>query len=294
MVLLVLKGMRPRQWAKNVFVLTPLLFALKAGEVGAELRALTAFLLFSITSGVVYLANDIADRKVDVHHPRKKLRPIASGALPVRVAGASAVGLAVLTLAAGLILSPQLALTLLGYLLLNLFYSFKGKQIPIADVSCIALGFVLRVVGGGVAIPVPVSFWILSCTFLLAAYLALGKRVHELMLMGEEGRRTRSVLRLYGPVPTRWAFGLTGLAACGTFLAYTLSDRALANFGTRALVLTVPLVVFGLGRFYRLAHDTRRTAPPTDTLMSDPWILCAAFAWGAAAVVILYFGGGPS
>jgi 4-hydroxybenzoate polyprenyltransferase len=288
MALLVLQGMRPRQWAKNVFVLTPVLFALKAGDFVAELRAVAAFLLFSVASGVVYLANDVADREADVHHPRKRLRPVASGALPVGVASWSAALLALSSLLAGLALSPEFAATLAGYLALNLFYSFRGKQIPIADVGCIALGFVLRVVGGGVAIPVPVSFWILSCTFLLSLYLALGKRVHEVLLMGEQARLTRSVLRLYGPGPTKWAFGLTGIAAGVVFLAYTLSDRAFANFGTRSLVLTVPLALLGLARFHVLARDTRRTAPPTDSLISDPWILGTAFAWGALAVGILY------
>jgi len=291
---LVLQGMRPRQWAKNVFVLAPLLFALRAGDAVSVLRALAGFALFCIASGVVYLVNDVADREADAHHPRKRLRPIASGALPMPVATGSAAGLALLSLLAAALLSPAFGLTLCAYLALNLFYSFKGKQVPIVDVICISMGFVLRVVGGGVAIPVPVSFWILACTFLLSLYLGLGKRLHEVLLMGDEAQRTRSVLRLYGPGQTRWAFGLSGLASGVAFLLYTLSDRALVNFGTRGLVLTVPLVLAGLARFYGLARDTRRKTPPTDSLLSDPGILATALAWGAMAVGILYFRGALS
>ncbi|MBM4356153.1 MAG: decaprenyl-phosphate phosphoribosyltransferase, partial [Deltaproteobacteria bacterium] len=269
-VLLVLEGMRPKQWAKNVFVLAPLLFALRAGDAASALRAGVAFVLFCVASGVVYLLNDVADREADAHHPRKRLRPVASGSLPVRVAVCSAAGLGLLSLVAGVLMADEFGLTLSGYLALNLFYSFRGKQVPIADVLCISLGFVLRVVGGAVAIPVPISFWILLCTFLLSLYLGLGKRLHEVLLMGEDASRTRSVLRLYGLGPTRRAFQLTGIASGVAFLAYTLSERAFVNFGTRALVFTVPLVLAGLARFHFLAHDTGRKSSPTDSLLSDP------------------------
>ncbi len=284
----ILASMRPRQWVKNVFVLAPLLFASKLGEGSAVLCGLTAFALFCMAAGAVYLLNDIVDRDADAQHPHKKKRPIASGALAVPTALTAVIALSVAAVGAGLVWKPTVGGIVALFLVLNVSYSLKGKQVPVLDVLMISFGFILRVVGGAYAIPVPVSFWILLCTFLLSVYLGLGKRLHELVTLKEGAPLTRPVLKLYNQRVTFAGFCAAGAAAAAAFGAYTLSDRAVANFNTTNLVYTVPLVVLGIARFAMLARDRRRTRPPTESLLSDPLTLGTALVWGVAAMLIIY------
>jgi 4-hydroxybenzoate polyprenyltransferase len=291
-VRLVLSAMRPGQFAKNVFVVTPLLFAARLGDGASVCRELVAFLLFCLASGTVYLMNDVVDRHADALHPAKRKRPIASGRLDWRTALAAAAGVGGTTLGAAALWNPPLAGVLAFYLANNVAYSLGGKRIPALDVMIIAVGFVLRVVGGAWAIQVPVSGWIVLCTFLLALYLALGKRVHEVLALGPEEAGTRQVLRSYDSKWALPAFLLVGLAACVAFAAYTLSARAQANFGTSALVYTVPLAVAGLARFGCLVMDRKTARAPTDTLLTDRIALAAVLAWLLASAAIIYFPGG--
>ncbi len=286
----ILKSMRPRQWAKNVFVLAPLLFALEAGHLGSLISALIATFMFCMVSGTVYLLNDIVDRESDAEHPDKQHRPIASGALPVPVAMRATAIVLVATHAVALFWNPMFALTLASFFALNVAYSFWVKHLPILDVLFIAGGFLLRVVGGAVAIDVPFSLWILACTFLLSMYLGLGKRLHELRFMGDRSQRTRQVLRRYD---LRWAtpvFLMVGLLTVVSFGLYTVSSKALLSFGTRNLLWGVPLVAVGLARFAILSFDSKRPRSPTDALLSDPWILISALLWAIVAVMVLYLG----
>lgn len=284
----VVQSMRPRQWAKNLFTFAPLLFAQKLGDWLAAAHTLAVLVLFCMASGTVYLVNDVVDRIADSHHPHKKSRPIASGRLSPRTALACAMVMATCTLVVGFAWNLSVGLVLLAFLSLNAFYSLIGKRIPLLDVLLISAGFILRVVAGAAAIPVPISLWILVCTFFLSVYLGLGKRLHELLAAGNNASATRPVLRRYNRGWTQGAFHLMGLAATASFTAYTLSSKALANFGTSHLVFTVPLVFIGLFRFGQLVRDGSRSSPPTDALLSDTVALLAAGAWALAAVAIIY------
>src|SRR5262245_26072004 len=178
--------MRPWQWVKNLFVLTPLLFSHNLFAPAAVGRALASFVLFCLVSSSVYLLNDIQDRSQDRLHPTKRLRPLAAGELSLVVALGAMVTFLLLALAGGVLLNKALALVLLSYWLVNLLYSTWLKHQVILDVLTLASGFVLRVAGGGIAIAVEISHWLLLCTTLLALFLGFSKRRHELILLGQE------------------------------------------------------------------------------------------------------------
>src|SRR5690606_7492090 len=175
-----LKGMRPHQWVKNAFVLAPVVFSLNIDSPDLLVKALLATLAFCFISGAVYLLNDIADVEADRAHPVKRARPIASGQVPINVARFACAALCVVSLAGLYAISPAAAGVAFGYFVVNLAYSLRLKHTAFVDVTIIALGFLLRILAGSLAIAVPVSTWLVSCTFLLALYLALGKRRHEL------------------------------------------------------------------------------------------------------------------
>ena len=284
----IVSGMRPRQWVKNGFVIAPLLFASRLGDLTAVTAGLGAFVLFCVLSGAVYLLNDAFDVEADRHHPLKKHRPIAAGLLPVRTARLAAFVLAGSAIIAGLFWTVPFGLILAGYFCLNLAYSVWIKQLPVLDVLAISTGFLLRVIGGGYAIDVPISAWILVCTFLLSLYLGLGKRMHEINLLGAGMSASRPVLRRYNMAVTTRIFHLSGLASAASFAAYTLSARARMNFGTHALVYTVPFVLIGLWRFAAMVNDTSRKRSPTESLVSDPVIIATALLWGGVAIAIIY------
>src|SRR3954465_6919501 len=189
-----LLSLRPAQWTKNLLVFAGLLFGRRLFDTVALLEAVAAFAVFCALSGVVYLVNDIADRESDRVHPLKMRRPIASGALPVNVAAGAAVALGAGGMAAAFALGPAFALVAGGYLALQVLYSFPLKHIVIIDVLTIAIGFVLRAGGGAVAVHVEISHWLLVCTILLALFIALAKRRHEIVLLAGGATTHRPIL----------------------------------------------------------------------------------------------------
>jgi 4-hydroxybenzoate polyprenyltransferase len=282
------RSMRPRQWIKNGVVFAPLIFARKI-EVGDEaLRAAAAFGLFCALASGVYLFNDLLDRESDRLHPEKRHRPIASGALPPRVAAATAAVLALGGLAASWALSPGFGAAATAYLLLQLCYSLWLKHAVLLDVFAIAGGFLLRVVAGALVVGVPISNWLYLCTLLLALFLALGKRRAELAGLQEDAKGHRRNLALYS-VPMLEQF-TTILAAC-TILAYalyTLSPDTVAKFGTDRLKYTVPCVIYGLFRYLFLVHRHGAGGSPEKVLLSDPPLLADVALFLALVIWVLY------
>ncbi len=292
----ILLSMRPHQWLKNLFVFAPLVFAQRLVDASGHLdwatvgRSVAAFAIFCLASGGVYLLNDLADRERDRRHPVKCHRPIASGALPVRVAAVAIAVVASTALGWAWWLGADLALVVCVYVLVNIAYSFALKKIPFVDIALIAAGFWLRVLAGAEAIDVPVTWWLYAATFLLAAYLALGKRRHELHAGGDDAHRRREVLAAYRPAHLDGAFYAAGTATAACYVAYTLSEHAALQFGTRWLAVTIPFMLFGLGRFAVLTarHDTHDS--PTDAMIRDlPFVLNLAL-WAATVVAIIYVG----
>lgn len=283
--------LRPHQWVKNLFVLAPLVFSKHLFDTALAARSLAAALVFCAVSGAVYTFNDLRDAELDRAHPLKRRRPIASGALSESHAMVLAVVLTGAALAVGTLVTWPLAAAVAAYLAINLGYSLGLKHIAYVDVLLIAAGFLLRVVGGALAIDVPVSPWLVACTVLLSSMLGFGKRAHEVALAVRTGRdptRTRSSLRGYRRGLLQWIMLILAVATSASYALYTQDERTVAFFQTRQLVWTLPFCVLGIGRFLSLALWRPRAQSPTEAMLRDPLFLLNIGLWGAAVLFIIY------
>lgn len=284
------RTLRPRQWVKNAFVGAPLVFARHLGDPAYVARAALAALAFCALSGAVYAFNDVRDAEADRQHPTKRHRPIAAGQLSEPAALTCAAVLAAGALAGCLALDRRLAGFAALYLVQNLIYSLGLKAIAFVDVGLIATGFLLRVVAGAAAIAVPASRWLLLCTALLAAFLGLGKRGHELAWARRNGRAnaTRAALAGYRIEVVRVAMVALGAVTCAAFVAYTMSPHTIEFFGTGELVYVAPFVLIGVVRFLMLALWRASDESPTEAMLRDPWLLLDLAAATAATLYIIY------
>jgi len=286
-----IRALRPVQWVKNVFVFAPLVFGMRLMHSAELGLSLIAFLFFCLISSAVYLLNDLVDRERDALHPTKKFRPIASGKLPVDVARIGLATILTLGLTGGFLFDWRVGVVLAGYFGLNTAYSFQLKQWAFIDIGCIAAGFLLRVVAGGLAISVPVSIWLLACTFLLAMFLALGKRKHEIMAVSRNGRvaSTRAVLDRYRMSHVDVVLRVLAVVIVASYSLYTISADTVVQFGTSALVYTVPFVVFGMWRYLGIVAEHTETQSPTDTMVRDLPFLLNVGIWAVVVTGVIYF-----
>ena len=277
-----LVAMRPRQWTKNLLLFAGIIFAAKLGDPARWAAAVAAFVAYCAASSAAYLVNDVRDAESDRLHPVKRSRPIARGELSPRAACvlAGALVLAALVLA-GALGPPSLA-CLAAFVALQAAYSLGLKTFELVDVLAIAGLFVLRASAGAIAVDVRISEWLLLCTFLLALFVALGKRRAEL---GLDGVRARPALDGYS---VALVDQLLAIVAAATIAAYT--GYALAAHDTRWLVATVPLVVYGLFRYLLLLHRRGLGEEPETLLVEDLPLLVTVAVWAAACAVILAFG----
>lgn len=270
--------MRPRQWIKNVFVLAPLVFAGGFLDAEAVSHALFAVLLFCVASSAAYIINDIHDIERDRRHPKKsKSRPLAAGIVSITVAKML---LAVLysVLVWGWFVAPNVVMVIAAYLALNFAYTFVLKHQPVVDIFSIAIGFVLRVYAGAMALAVPVSSWMFITTLCLALYLAAVKRRQELSQSGTEGRK---VLEKYSvALVDRYA----EMSATGALLFYSMFVMS----AKPELVITVPLVLFGLFRYWFVVEVLDGGESPTDVLLADWQLLFTVVLWVAACTWALW------
>jgi 4-hydroxybenzoate polyprenyltransferase len=283
------RTLRPRQWVKNVFVGAPLVFSRHLDDLAYVGRAAIAVAAFCALSGAVYAFNDVHDVEADRAHPTTRHRPIAAGVLSERTALICAAVLAVGALIGCVALSWRLAGYAALYLVLNLAYSLRLKKIAFIDVGLIALGFLLRVLGGAAAIAVPASRWLLLCTALLASFLGLGKRGHELVWAGRTGASpTRAALAGYRIEVVRVAMIALGAITCAAFVAYTLQPHTIEFFGTSELVYVAPFVLLGVIRFLTLSLWRESDESPTDAMLSDRWFLVDLVAATATTLYVIY------
>lgn len=287
-----IRTLRPQQWVKNVFVAAPLVFSRHLTDSAYVTRSAIAVLAFCLLSGAVYAFNDVRDVDADRAHPTKKLRPIAAGDLSERGALIAAGVLAVIALGGCLALGWQLAALAAAYLVQNVAYSVKLKHIAFVDVGVIASGFLLRVLAGAAAIAVPASGWLLVCTALLATFLGLGKRGHELSWAERTGQltTTRAALAGYRIPVVRVAMLVLAVATCGAYLAYTLDPRTIAYFGTDRLPYSAPFVGIGITRFLALALWWPKDESPTEAMLKDGWFLLV-LALASATILFVIYGG---
>jgi 4-hydroxybenzoate polyprenyltransferase len=282
-------SIRPEQWTKNVIVFGGLLFGLQLFDGRAVLLTVGAFAVFCALSGVVYLVNDVADRVADRHHPTKSRRPIAAGDLPAGVALAAAAAIGASALAVAFWLRPSFGVVATTYVALLAVYSHALKHLVILDVLTIALGFVLRAVAGAVVIAVPISHWLLVCTILLALFLALSKRRHELTLLADNATGHRRSLGEYSPYLLDQMIAVVTASTLIAYIFYTISPETQQKFDTGWLGLTIPFPLYGIFRYLYLVHQKEGGGSPTEMLQNDrPLLLCVAL-WAVAVVIIIYY-----
>ncbi len=289
-MMLLLRSLRPEQWLKNGFVLAPLIFSGSLTDGQAVFRSLLAVVAFCAAASATYLVNDVLDREADRGHPVKRNRPIASGAVGVGQALGTALILVIVGAATAWFLGGWFPAVLGAYLVITLLYSTLLKQLVFVDVLVVALGFVLRVVGGAVAIEVPVSRWILLCAYLLALYLALGKRRSELVLLGEEAGNHRVVLGHYTLPMVDQAISVVLGATVLAYTLYTVAPDTVAKVGSEGLMATVPVVLYGLFRYLYLLHRHELGGSPTKALLTDRPLLVCVLLWLGIATVVMRVG----
>jgi 4-hydroxybenzoate polyprenyltransferase len=282
-----LVSLRPHQWTKNLVVLAALAFSKHLFDGDAVARAALAFATFCGLSGAVYLVNDLVDLERDRLHPLKRARPIASGALRIPTARAAAAFLLALGLLAAWGLGPGFFACALTYLALNLAYSFVLKDVVILDVLAIAIGFVVRAVAGALAIQVVFSDWLLVCTILLALFLALAKRRHELATL-EDAAGHRQALAEYSPYLLDQMIAVVTASCLTAYAFYTLAPETVEKYRTDRLALTIPIVIYGIFRYLYLVHRKEQGGSPSDVLLTDWPLLVAVALWAAAVVLIVY------
>jgi 4-hydroxybenzoate polyprenyltransferase len=288
MALSLVLSLRPSQWTKNLFILLPLMLAQRLLDAQAVLYAVAAFVIFCALSGVVYLINDIADQEADRQHPVKKNRPIASGALPVPVAIAWSVVLGSAALGAAFWLRPLFGTIALSYVVLLALYSAQLKHIVILDVLTIAIGFVLRAVAGAVAVDVSISQWLYVLTILLALFLALSKRRHELVLLADGATSHRRILEEYSPYLLDQMIAVVSASTIVAYAFYTMSPETVQRLGTDRLILTLPFPLYGIFRYLYLVHLKEGGGSPADMLLTDRPLLFCVGLWAAAVATIIY------
>ncbi len=283
-----IRMIRPHQWVKNVFVLAPVVFAKFIFEPTLLLRAGSAFLVFCFIAGAVYTMNDLADLDADRLHPVKRYRPIASGRVPETWAKRFAALLIVGSLGAALLISPLFAAVAAGYFLLNVAYTMRLKHVAYVDVACISAGFVMRVLGGGFATRIAVSWYLFACTALLALFLGFGKRRHELTTAKARAGKQRVALESYTEGGLDWALRLTSVLTIGTYLSYTLDPATVAFFGSSALWPSTLFVVLGVLRFLHIVKSRPRAESPTQEMLSDGPGVAIVLLWAGSVLWFVY------
>lgn len=298
--------MRVPHWIKNAFVITPILFSGQFIYGWAWIRCFAALLSFCLLSSAVYLINDITDRKADKMHSAKRNRPIASGRLSPTTAAIIAIVITIVALmlaawvswvnhGAGIMFQRAGVLVCgIAYLVLNLLYSIRLKSVVILDVIVVAMGFVIRAIAGATAITVSVSPWLIICTFAICLFIALGKRKSEIQyLYPEQSRATRKVNRYYDLPSIEHMLGVSGAMAILTYTIYTLAPQTIRRIGSTHMLWTIPLVVYGMFRYYLITSRFGR-GDPVVVLLRDRrmWIVMLAFV--VLSAVILKYGSHPA
>src|SRR5262245_5872683 len=279
--------MRPKQWAKNVLLFVGLVFAVRLGDSTSVGRALLAFVAFCAISSAAYLFNDLADLEQDRQHPRKRRRPLASG----RIRPAHAIALGSVLLIGGLLiaflLGTRFGLLTFGYVVLNVAYNAGLKHVVLVDVFALATFFVVRAVAGAVAIDVPISPWLYLCTILGALFLGLAKRRHELLLLGDGAASHRQILSEYTPGLLEQ---LITIVTAGLVMAYSLYTFSAENLPKdHSMMLTIPIVLFGIFRYLYLVHRREGGGSPEETLLTDLPMLMTGLALAGVSVAVLYW-----
>lgn len=279
--------MRPKQWFKNVFVFAPLIFDGKLFDLFYLAQTVAGFVLLCLISGTVYIINDLADIENDRTHPKKRHRPLASGALGIRAATWAAVLIPLVTLPLGFLLNPAMGGILTGYLGIQLAYSLWLKDVVIVDVMIVASGFLLRVAAGVPLVDAErFSPWLYICMTLLALLIGFGKRRHELVLLKDEAGGHRHSLQEYN---LALLDHVISIVTASTLLAYALYTFSAPNLpANQTMMLTIPFVLYGIFRYLYLIHVRGMGGAPEEIVLSDRPLQVAIALWGLSVVMVMY------
>lgn len=298
MISALIQSTRPKQWAKNGLVFAGYLFTIGQQRIaGAGLRVLLAFGIFCMVSGAVYIINDILDADRDRRHPKKCKRPIAAGRLSVPVALVWAVLLTIASVSASLWLDygsghphSSFSLVVAAYVLLTTAYSVKLKHVVIVDLIALAGGFVLRAVAGAIVIRVSISPWFLLCTTLLALFVGLAKRRHEITTLEGSAREHRKILDEYSLELLDQMMNITAASALMAYSLYTFSTTGHSEHQHRYMMATIPFVVYGIFRYLYLVHKKNAGGQPELVFLYDRPILVNTILWAGVVALVLKFG----
>ncbi len=282
------RSMRPKQWVKNLLVFAALIFSENLFDLTKLLQTFAGFVAFCLVSGAVYIINDIFDRENDRSHPKKRLRPIASGALSLPFAWLGAMVAVILGIGGGFGLDFKFGLLILFYFVMQLTYSLFLKKIVVLDVMIVAAGFALRAISGTFIVHVQISPWLFVCAILLALFLALAKRRHELLFLEGGGISHRSVLGKYSETLLDQMIAVATSATVVTYCLYTIAPETVHKFGTHNLILTVPFVLYGIYRYLYLVYRKEEGGAPEKVLFTDVPLIIDILLWLISVVIILY------
>jgi len=273
-------SMRPSQWYKNLIIFIGLIFSYNLFNTELYVHVVLAFIIFCLLSGCVYILNDIKDIEKDKMHPKKKLRPIASGKLPVKFALSFSIITTPVLVYVSFSLNFWFGVITTLYLLQNVLYTFALKDIPIVDILVIAFGFVLRAVAGAVVIDVEVSPWLIVCTFLLAILLAAGKRRHELIILDDAAKHRKSA----GSYSVEFLDQILNVTTSSLLVSYLLYTFFTGNY---SMMLTIPFAFYGVFRYLQLVHIKNFGNNP-ELILKDLPSIVNLILWSLTAIVALY------
>jgi len=280
--------MRPHQYIKNLFIFLPLFFALKITNLELFLSAVLAFIAFSLTASGVYILNDYHDIEEDRQHPKKKNRPLASGA----ISKSQAIVLMTVLFCIGFILMAFLSLEAFGilvaYVILNIAYSLFLKHIAIADVMVIAIGFVLRLFVGSTVTDIPLSMWIVLMTFLLALFMALAKRRDDVLIYLDTGKKMRKVIDGYNLQFLDTAMSIMASVVIVAYIMYVTSPEVIERIHSQYLYLTSFFVILGILRYLKIAFVNQDSGSPTKIVLKDRFMQLILIGWIISFAWILY------
>jgi 4-hydroxybenzoate polyprenyltransferase len=281
-----IRAMRPLQWSKNSLVFAALLFDRRVFQFDRLWHSLAAALVFCAVSSAIYLVNDIRDVEQDRHHPRKRFRPIAAGEVSVGQAARVATVLLLAGLVTAFAVRIEFAAVIVAYIALMIAYSYGLKRMVILDVFAIAAGFVLRAAGGALAISVPISPWLYVCTALGALFIGFGKRRNEIVTLEAAAGQHRANLDEYSlPMLDQ----IIAIVSAAMLISYSLYTFDAANVkDSRAMMLTIPFVAYGLFRYLYLIYRRGEGGSPEVLLIKDPGLISCIVGWVATSLVILY------
>jgi 4-hydroxybenzoate polyprenyltransferase len=283
-----IESLRPKQWTKNLLLFAGLIFSQNLFILSDLWRAAAGFVLFCTLSGGLYLLNDVIDIEKDRAHPVKKNRPVASGRLSIKAALTGFVILLPGSIILSFLITSQFGWIVVSYALLTLAYSLFLKNVVIMDVLIISVGFVLRAVAGAAVIQVTISLWLLVCTIFLALFIALNKRRHELVLLGEGAKRHRKNLVEYSTFLLDLMITLVSACTLMAYALYTTSEETIQKFGTKNLILTLPFVIYGIFRYLYLVHQRGKGGSPEKVLLEDRELMIDIFLWIIAIGILIY------